>query len=191
MVNMMANSRCVTESYLSIILVINNNIYWRIEGNFSPDYVLGITCIGMALTNYTGYFIVRSINRQLILYELQDLDKLGGYISDRNRSTREALECATRDKISPQSCEFRKITPDDGTTATWVFDHNEINEAKWNLIMTDCARDFLAGFNLICKVFGVNMWNYILNEPLGSEGGVGSWGNITADSHCAIEDFYK
>ena len=199
---MMSNSKCVTESYLSVTLVMNNNIYWSIEGNFSPDYVLGITCIGTALTNHsyeieqssiqsvisldhTGYFIARSANKELILSQLQDLDKLGGYISDRNRTTAEALQCIVEDESSPQDCEFREIKPDDGTKAAWVFDHNE-KEARWNLIMTDCVRDFLAGFNLICEVFGIDMWDYILGEPLESEGGVGSWASLI--SSCYSED---
>lgn len=33
------------------------------------------------------------------------------------------------------------------------------DDIKWNLIMID----FLAGFNLICNGFHVNIWYYIIN----------------------------
>ncbi len=85
-------------------------------------------------------------------------------------------------------CEFRCLKPDDGTNAAWVFDHNDKNNVKWNLIMTDCVVDFLAGFKLICDIFHVNTWDYILGDPIGSEGGVSSWDFIVNHRRCDIED---
>ncbi|CAH6419157.1 Hypothetical protein HVR_LOCUS351 [uncultured virus] len=152
----------------SISLFINDTSYWHINGNFSPDYVLGVISIGLALIGYSGYFIVESSNKELVLSQLRDLDKLGGYISYENKTTNDALQCNG-------DCQFRYLKPDDGITAAWVFDHNEKDGPRWNLIMTDCVVDFLNGFDSICKAFGVSMWDYILGEPIESEGGVGSW----------------
>lgn len=62
----------------------------------------------------------------------------------------------------------------------WIFDHNEIDGPRWNLIMMDNPREFIAGFNFICNLFNVNMWNnYILGQPIESEGGVGNWDFLT------------
>lgn len=172
-----------TKYYSSVSLFINGSLLWHIDGHFTSDYILGITCIGMPLTKYSGYFIVKSGNREITLSRLKDLDKLGGFISYENKTISEALKCSDIKDINMQ-CELRDLQPDDGTNAVWVFDHNDNYNTKWNLIMTDCAVDFISGFKLICEAFQVNMWDYILDQPIGSEGSVGSWENLLKYRAC-------
>lgn len=66
-------------------------------------------------------------------------------------STEEALEPADEEDDDIKR-EFRRLKPDDGTTAAWVFDYNEVNTVKWNLIMTDCVRDFLTQTKFATKI---------------------------------------
>jgi hypothetical protein len=43
-----------------------------------------------------------------------------------------------------------------------------MNDFRWNFIMTDDLDAFMEGFSKMCKVLNVNMWDYILGNPVSS-----------------------
>ena len=152
--------------YSSITLFINNQVILNEIGHFEADYVSGMCVAGFALLKDSCKFV---IDEKQIISNIDDINKLsdmGGLISERNKTTSEALE---------EDCNFRVLKPDDGTTAAWIFDHNEIDGPRWNLIMMDNPTEFITGFNFICNLLGANMWNYILGQPIVSEGAVSDW----------------
>lgn len=155
--------------YSSVAFYIDNQIQWSEIDQFTPDYVSGMCVAGFMFLKDSCKFV---IDGKQIISKIEDIDRIsdrGGFISERNKTTEEALEC------SMENCDFRILKPDDGTTAAWIFDHNEIDGPRWNLIMMDKPKEFISGFNFICNLLGANMWNYILGQPLESEGGVGNW----------------
>lgn len=80
------------------------------KGNFSRDYILGIVCIGLPLINYSGTYLLQSLNKRHEISTVKDFDasgacckilassacvdfdKLGGFVSYNNISTEDALE---------------------------------------------------------------------------------------------------
>lgn len=175
-------------NYSSLILYVNGQILLNTIGNFTPDYISGICVAGfMLLKNYNFNVVANNIT----VSQLEDIDKLsnsGRYISEKNRTTREALKCSTGDDDDlncPTAsddkviCDFRVLKPDDGTIAIWTFDHNEGDSTRWNLIMTDNIKQFMVGLNFICELLSVNVWDYILGPPIESEGGVSDWKILT------------
>jgi hypothetical protein len=154
--------------YHSLSLFVNNNLQWRIDENITEDFIVGIVCIGLPLINYNGVYQIGSNRGDITISTSKDFYKLGPYVSYLGMTTEQALE--------PSDVEgFRYLKPDDGTMAAWIFDRNDGNIVRWNLIMTDCSRDFLSGFNMICEYYGCNMWDYILGPPIVSEGGISDW----------------
>lgn len=159
--------------YSSITLFINDQIRWNETNHFKADYVSGLCVAGFMLLKDSCNFV---IDGKQIISKIEDINKLsnmGGFISERNKTTEEALECSMADEGI--NCDFRVLQPDDGTTAAWIFDHNEIDGSRWNLIMMDNPKEFIYGFNFMCNLLGAKMWNYILGQPLESEGGVANW----------------
>ena len=165
----MADDNC-NYLYSSIEIFIDNQSI--LLHDLSPDHISGICVSGFAqLSDF--YAIVDN----LIIHKLGDINKLsksGPYISSRNKTTDEALECSRE-----VGCHLREIEPeDDGTQAVWIFDHDENDGPRWNLIMTDNIKEFISGFKYTCKILGTNMWDYILGEPIGSEGVVLDWDDV-------------
>lgn len=156
----------------------------------TPDFVSGFFLASRILLNNCEFYVMADGTE---LYKLKDIDKLGdrgGYIIEKNITTDDAMECAD----SEDPCQFRMVRPDDGTEAVWIFDHDESDGARWNLITTDNLKDFIYGFYSMFKFFDRDMWDYILDRPLASEGSISSW-NTLADGICADkinqEQFYK
>lgn len=171
---MCSNTTGSKEYYSLLSIFLNNQRSWSGTNCFIPDYVSGLCVAGFLLLK--DYHFNVTIDT-LTISQLEDINKLssqGGYISFRNRTTTEALKCVMSDDDTV-NCEYRCLTPDDGTTAIWIFDHNEDDGPRWNLIMTDNIKAFVTGFDFMCKLVGANMWNYILGPPIGSEGGVSNW----------------
>ena len=181
----MNNIPCEVVSYLSIRLFFNNGIQWQLTGDYSSDFILGISVALLALfPNITHLYLLSNKRESLTINELKDINKIGTYISYSNITTNDALKCysdkdgnAVYDRTcmfgkSQCICDFRDLTPNDGTKALWIFDHNETDGPRWNLIMTDNISQFLLGFKLICDNYGVDYKNYILGQPLSSEGSV-------------------
>lgn len=165
--------------YSSICLYINNQIKWNSFGQFRPDYISGMCVAAFALLKNSCYFIINGLtnDKQVIsqIENINNIGNMGGYISQRNKTTEEALRCLV------ENCHLRYLGPDDGTKAVWFFDHNEKDGSRWNLIMTDNIKQFIAGADFMSKLLDVNIWNYILGEPIGSEGVVFSWNLLTYD----------
>ena len=138
---------------------------------------------GLMLLRDSCYFVIVNgiTGEKQVISKIEDINNIGdmgGYISERNKTTSEALECSMTDD-GELNCDFRILRPDDGTKAVWIFDHNETDSSRWNLIISDNLKEFVAGFDFICKLFGVDMWNYILGRPIESEGGVANWSLLT------------
>lgn len=180
---------CEIEYYSSVIIHHDNQTIWNTHGKFSSDYVLGICCIALPMFEFRYQITLTPVNTSkpdIVLTSIKDLNKIGGYVSHEHASTYEALENVDEERTGN---ELRRISPDDGTDAAWVFNNTDKDDTYWNLIMFDCARDFLTGFQLFCDSFQRDMWGYILGDPIGSEGSVSKWDDIK-DS-CNNEEMYE
>ncbi len=97
---------------------------------------------------------------------------MGGYLMYRNKTTEQVLESA------PDSPNYRKLSPDDGTKGIWTFDHSDNGIMYWNMILTDNIKDFISGWMFMYQSFGLNGWDFILDRPLESEGVIAEWNDL-------------
>lgn len=168
--NKTSQEECTEDKHI----VIHFDRYdYDVSGNYSGDYLSGI----ITATLMFGGTI--TVNGQ-VLTELRVHQRnmpstpMSGYVSAVNRTTADALAC------SEIGCDYRKITPDDGTTAYWIFSKNFLNQPLWNLIMTDDEKEFIKGLTIICEWVQtlhpdehIILSDYVLGPSIGSEGNVG------------------